>query len=143
MKERLRDRRNGLEAVKFLWAARFKLPPSDERLSRVTAREALEQVHGVAAIEQLAHEAQQARKPAAPAAHTKVPQLPPMSQPQPRFIGGKDLSDVLPQQAEMVTKRGPEAQAIADVPHLTGDPEWDALELAETDPSKPPLKIVG
>lgn len=32
-----------------------------------------------------------------------------------------------------------EARRLADTPHLTGDPEWDAIELAETDPSRPPL----
>jgi hypothetical protein len=32
-----------------------------------------------------------------------------------------------------------EAAAIADTPHLTGDPEWDAVELAETDPTREPL----
>lgn len=33
-----------------------------------------------------------------------------------------------------------EARALADTPHLTGDPEWDAIELAETSPDKPPLE---
>jgi hypothetical protein len=32
-----------------------------------------------------------------------------------------------------------EARKLADMPHLTGDPEWDAVELAETDPSRSPL----
>jgi hypothetical protein len=34
-----------------------------------------------------------------------------------------------------------EGRAFADAPHLTGDAEWDALELSETDPSKPPLRF--
>jgi hypothetical protein len=34
------------------------------------------------------------------------------------------------------TVTGLEAEAIADKPHLTGDPEWDAIELEETDPNK-------
>jgi len=33
-----------------------------------------------------------------------------------------------------------EARSIADTPHLTGDPEFDAIELAETDPSRLPLR---
>jgi len=33
------------------------------------------------------------------------------------------------------------AVSIADTPHLTGDPEWDAIELAETNPTKEPLKV--
>jgi len=36
-----------------------------------------------------------------------------------------------------------EAASIADTPHLTGDPEWDAIELAETDPMKEPLRVVN
>ena len=36
---------------------------------------------------------------------------------------------------------GEEAQKIADVPRLTGDPEWDRVELEETDPNKPPLDV--
>lgn len=34
------------------------------------------------------------------------------------------------------------ARQIADKPQLTGDPEWDAMELAETDPARDPLKVV-
>ena len=34
---------------------------------------------------------------------------------------------------------GPEAEKIADKPFLTGDPEWDAVELAETDPNREPF----
>lgn len=41
------------------------------------------------------------------------------------------------------TRTGAEAAAIADKPHLTGDPEWDAIEIAETDPTAEPVKIVG
>lgn len=35
-----------------------------------------------------------------------------------------------------------EEGGIADQPHLTGDPEWDAIEMEETDPTKPPLQVV-
>jgi hypothetical protein len=38
-----------------------------------------------------------------------------------------------------VTRTDAEARALADTPHLTGDPEWDAIELAETDPNRAPL----
>jgi hypothetical protein len=34
------------------------------------------------------------------------------------------------------TVEGEEGASIADKPHLTGDPEWDAVELAETHPTK-------
>jgi len=34
---------------------------------------------------------------------------------------------------------GPEAEAIADKPHLTGDPEWDAVELEETNSNREPF----
>jgi hypothetical protein len=36
---------------------------------------------------------------------------------------------------------GEEAQAIADKPHLTGNPEWDRIELEETNPDKEPLDL--
>ncbi len=34
------------------------------------------------------------------------------------------------------------AREIADTPQLTGDPEWEAMELAETNPAKDPIKVV-
>lgn len=34
---------------------------------------------------------------------------------------------------------GDEAEKIADKPHLTGNSEWDAVELAETDPMREPF----
>lgn len=34
---------------------------------------------------------------------------------------------------------GAEAESIADKPLLTGNAEWDAVELAETDPLREPL----
>ena len=40
---------------------------------------------------------------------------------------------------EVVVRDDEEARALADTPHLTGDPEWDAVELAETDPTRAPL----
>jgi uncharacterized membrane protein len=38
-------------------------------------------------------------------------------------------------------KRDADAARLADSPHLTGDPEWDEVELAETAPDKPPLTM--
>ena len=37
------------------------------------------------------------------------------------------------------TRTDEEARRLADTPHLTGDPEWDAVELAETNPDRPLL----
>jgi hypothetical protein len=44
-----------------------------------------------------------------------------------------------PDDPEFIDRNDDEARLIADTPHLTGDPEWDALELAETDPLRPTL----
>ena len=38
-------------------------------------------------------------------------------------------------------RRDADAAKMADTPHLTGDPEWDEVELAETAPDKPPLTM--
>jgi len=37
---------------------------------------------------------------------------------------------------EVRINRGEDAKAIADTPHLTGDLEWDAMELAATAPDR-------
>jgi hypothetical protein len=34
---------------------------------------------------------------------------------------------------------GKEAEAIADKPYFTGDPEWDKIEREETDPNREPF----
>lgn len=47
-----------------------------------------------------------------------------------------DVSDA----PKTVVKTDEEAKQIADTPHLTDWDEWNELELAETDPNKPPLK---
>jgi hypothetical protein len=49
----------------------------------------------------------------------------------------RDADEWIDPEVETVT--GKEAERVADVPHLTGDPEWDAIELAETDPTRPLL----
>lgn len=45
--------------------------------------------------------------------------------------------------ASVSTRTGAPAAEVADKPNLTGDPEWDAIELAETDPTREPVTIVG
>lgn len=40
---------------------------------------------------------------------------------------------------EVTVRSDEEARKLADTPHLTGDPEWDAIELAATDASRPLL----
>lgn len=121
----------------------------------MTAREALEQINGTYAFEQVARE--------------RAPKQDDDEQPTEdplddfgldddeegagqRFMGGAVLAEdgqSIRQPGKkkgQVTVVGPEAQLVADRPHLTKGtdhywPEWDELELAETDPSKPPLKI--
>lgn len=39
------------------------------------------------------------------------------------------------------TVTGEEAEAIADKPRYTGDPEWDRIEREETDPFREPFDI--
>lgn len=111
IKKSLQEKRDLTESVKLLWAERFNLPPNDGRLLSLSIREAIEQVNGIAAIRE--HIAD----------HTKRP---------------RSFDD---QRVEVREREGDEAKAVADVPHLTGDPEWDAIELEETDPTRPPLKV--
>lgn len=144
------DPANLAKTVSFAWAAKFGLPPNDERLLRVTAREALEQINGVYAFEQIARE----RAPQQPeeVEHEEDPFGIEDEAAGQRFMGGAVLAEdgeSIRQPGKkkgQVTVVGPEAQAVADKPHLTKGtehywPEWDELELAETDPSRPPLKI--
>ena len=44
---------------------------------------------------------------------------------------------------DVTVRTGEEARKLADTPHLTGDPEWDEIELRETDPSRPTLQERG
>lgn len=92
-------------------------------------REALEQIHGVAAIEHVIAERTSKNR-----------------QQYPRQPSADDFDDLRAElnrasQPEMHTRTDEEARSIADKPNLTGDPEWDALELAETDPGKEPLQV--
>jgi len=99
-----------------MWADTFKLPLNDERLMSLTAREALEHVFAIEALSQRRLDAIK------------------------RSRTGRDASDrEAPPQSDV--HRDESARKLADTPHLTGDPEWDAVELAETDPSKPPLTM--
>lgn len=84
----------------------------------MTAREALEQVRGVAVVEAIRSDR------TADALRSRLP---------------PELRDRLPARASV--RNDPASQRLADTPRLTGDPEWDAIELAETDPSKEPLRI--
>ena len=122
MKALIEGKTHQEETIKLMWAAKFNLPPNDERLLRVTAREALEHINGMIAIDQImAERVKERTQYDVERAHFEK--------------HGLDLPP------KIETKMGKEAQAVADAPHLTGDPEWDALELAETDPTKPPLQI--
>jgi hypothetical protein len=97
-----------------MWAEKFGLPPNDARLLSLTLREAAEQVFELRAFNQYIED--RAEK-----TETK----------------STSWSDFDTPVAEVRTDAA--ARAIADTPHLTGDPEWDAVELAETDPSRPLL----
>jgi len=90
-----------------MWAAKFKLPPNDERLLCLTAKEAIEDVLKVQAYENWIEEKHAEER----GLKTKPPAV---------------YSDE-------------EARKLADTPHLTGDPEWDEIELAETSPHKAPI----
>jgi len=97
--------------VKLMWAAKFNLPPNDERLLSLTLKEAAEQVFEQEAFKTYAREKHRTANP--------------------------EFQDWGEPEVETVT--GDAAKKVADVPHLTGDPEWDAIELAETDPRRPLL----
>lgn len=83
----------------------FRLPPSDERFSRLTRREVLEQL----ALAQVIRDWREAQRKG----HAGTPDNPSRSY-----------------------QTDKEAQKLADTPHYTGDPEFDAVEAQETDPTK-------
>ena len=99
--------------VKLLWVEKFNLPPNDVRLSQLTLREAAEQVFEQQAFGQFMDKRAERKR-------------------TPRFDFDEGVTE-----AEVRTDE--EARVLADTPHLTGDPEWDAIELAETDPRRPLL----
>lgn len=102
--------------VKLLWAEKYNLPPNDERLLSLTLREAAEQVFAQNAVREYLREKQERIE-----SHSHVDPYDFSSQP------------------EVKTAKGEKARKLADRPHLTGDPEFDAIELAETDPTRAPL----
>lgn len=108
-----------VEMISTLWSETFNLPQNDERLLSLTPTEALRQVNARVALANL-------RSAAAERARD-----------QRDALNGIDE----PIKPKVETKTDEAAQRLADTPHLTGDPELDAIELAETDPSRPPLKL--
>lgn len=88
----------------------------------LTAREAMTHVIAKQAVEDIASDRLKERRAAEEAKE--------------RRFNTNTLGPIKP---EVSVRRGSEAQRIADEPLLTGDPEWDAIELAATDPSKPLL----
>lgn len=91
-------------------------------------REALEAVHGLVAIENIAKA--RAKQRFAHDAGFEAED----------FAGGRDDA-ILRSASPGRSSTGEAAREVADKPRLTGDPEWDALELDETDPSREPLKV--
>lgn len=100
-----------------MWSEKFNLPPNDERLLRLRVSEAIEQVLALEAIGLQRSEA------AERAAFHSV------------ALAGGDTTPFVKKEV----RTDDEARSIADTPHLTGDPEWDAIELEMTDPNRPPL----
>lgn len=102
---------DGSLVIRALWSRTFKRPMNDEHVMRLTPFEALEHV----LAQQVLAERESAsfeRKMSGTAASPKTE-----------------------------VKRDADAAKLADSPHLTGDPEWDEIELAETAPDKPPLTM--
>lgn len=95
----------------------------------MTAREALEQVYGVYAIEQLVEERRAEKTKKGDKEDYETPSY--------------ERRDLSKPEKRQITRTDAEAKKKADTPHLTNGawPEWDELELSETDPNKPPLKI--
>ena len=104
--------------VKLLWVEKFNRPPNDGRLLSLTLREAAEQVFEQTAFTTFMRNRVDKKAPV-----------------------WRDIDEGAAPEVETVT--GKDAERIADVPHLTGDPEWDAVELAETDPTRPLLSERG
>ena len=99
----------------------FNLPPNDERLCTLTEREALEQILMVHAAKSIKAEWE---KEKLDKVKTEIEQM---------------IDPTKPMKPVVKTVIGLDAEKIADEPRLTGDPEWDAVELAETNPNKEPI----
>lgn len=88
---------------------------------QATIREALEAVYGMTAIEMRTEDSKK-RKTGTEKA----------------FVSQAADGEMIEVHATVDTSK--EAAAFADTPHLTGDPEWDAMELEETGAAPPPAE---
>ncbi len=104
--------------VKAMWSETFNLPQNDERLLSLTITEAMQQLLARNALVEMRSERAE------------------------RLVARRDAIDAadMNRPAKSEVRDDAEAQELADKPHLTGDAEWDAMELAATDPSRPLLK---
>lgn len=99
--------------ITTMWSAEFQLPPNDERLLRISEREALEQVMRLRAYREMILQTQ--RGLGTPGHRAPAEAQDPLD---PNFRSdGHAVRDI-----------------SADEPHLTGEPENDAIELAATQP---------
>jgi hypothetical protein len=105
--------------IRATWSETFSLPPNDERLLRLTVKEALEQILMRRAVQKA--QAKEFQEKARPTLET--------------------LNQDSPIKAEVETVTGKEAEKVADKPNYTGDPEWDAIEREETDPFREPFDM--
>jgi len=105
-----------------VWSQTFQLPPNDERYLRLSVREAIEQILLRRTL--LAKQAQAQEKAMADLLAARRHAAPDPFSPE--------------HEADVRIADDAAAADIADTPRLTGDPEWDAIELAETDPDREP-----
>lgn len=109
--------------VAGMWSATFNLPPNDPRLLQVSVREALDHL-----ILHRAAKSIEADNLAAAAKKARTRQ------------GGSDDPYSPNFRPETKTVVGKKAEKVADKPlPMTGNAEWDAVELAETDPMREPF----
>jgi len=92
-----------------MWAEKFNLPPNDPRLLSLTIKEAGELILELVAFSE----------------YRKSLQV--------------QSDDHISDDGRFSVRTDEEARNIADTPMLTGDPEFDAMELAETAETKPLL----
>ncbi len=102
-------RSDPLMALKMMWAQKFNLPPNDERLSRLSEREAMEQILSMTAIVKM-----------------MTPQPTPTA--STRLLGADRFASLVDEPVEVDAIES----SWADEPQLTGDPEGDAWELENT-----------
>ena len=93
-------------AMKAMWAQMYSLPTNDERLCSLTLRELSEEIALRTAITEYGAERRR---------ETRV----------------EMVVDPYEQAAGGVEDRSPEAAELADTPVLTGDPEFDRLEMEQ------------